>query len=315
MNIAQASHEKRTIRVKEFLDDFRSGMHDRELLNKYQLTEMGLEKFYEMLEERGILHAEEIRDHSWNQRESSRASLDMADERSSYICPCCLASHETMFDICPSCGVSFHALISQGTAGFTQPSEDEEHRHIVQEQSAEPQAEEPKVVGAAHATDAVQQSEAEDSGKNIQDIPSKRQDDGEFFPSEGIPKFQSVFEDLPEDIVSGEPLQSHAATDHFVEVLCDSCEHPAEPGIRNVYCRKTALLAVMFAAICFVTGFLGTASLSFFDGQSFSRLIVFFCTVVVMLLGVIWATTGAFLLLAREKVYFCPSCHRVYSRI
>ncbi len=112
MNTAQTVQEKRTIRVKDFLDDVRSGANDRELLQKYCLSEIGLERFFDMLEERGILTSEEIQACKRDAR-AGGTDLDVSDERSSYICPCCLASHDVMFDICPSCGISFHQLISQ----------------------------------------------------------------------------------------------------------------------------------------------------------------------------------------------------------
>lgn len=55
MDIAQTSHEKRSIKVKDFLHDFRGGMPDRDLMEKYDLSATGLEKFYNMLLDREII--------------------------------------------------------------------------------------------------------------------------------------------------------------------------------------------------------------------------------------------------------------------
>jgi hypothetical protein len=55
MDTAQSSHEKRSIKVKDFLEDFRCAMPDRDLMEKYDLSATGLEKFYNMLLDRNII--------------------------------------------------------------------------------------------------------------------------------------------------------------------------------------------------------------------------------------------------------------------
>ena len=60
MDTAQGSHQKRSIKVKQFLGDFRSGASDEELMEKYRLGEAGLDRFFNMLVERSILAPEEI---------------------------------------------------------------------------------------------------------------------------------------------------------------------------------------------------------------------------------------------------------------
>ena len=112
MNTTQNSQLKRSIRVRDFLDDFHAGMTDECLLEKYHLTSTGLERFYDMLQDRGIIDAEELLGRY------SEPDQEPAQERdtTSFICPSCLASHQTMFDICPECGVSFQDMISRGGA-------------------------------------------------------------------------------------------------------------------------------------------------------------------------------------------------------
>ena len=67
MDTAQSSQHKRSIKVKEFLEDFRSGASDDELMEKYQLSAAVLERFYGMLVERGILDSEETQSRLWDE--------------------------------------------------------------------------------------------------------------------------------------------------------------------------------------------------------------------------------------------------------
>lgn len=113
MNTVQNAQVKRSIRVKDFLNDFQSGMHDEELLERYHLTPTGLERFYDMLQERAIISPQELLDrYSQNAATAFEGEEEEVDS-SSFICPSCLASHKTMFDICPNCGVSFQEMISR----------------------------------------------------------------------------------------------------------------------------------------------------------------------------------------------------------
>ena len=299
MDAAQTSHEKRTINVKDFLEDFHSDLSDQHLLKKYNLTESGLDTFYQMLEERGILEPEQLRTRQCGQQRA-QVPLDVTDERSSYICPRCLASHETMFDICPSCGVSFQELISQEKGVTASPNEDE-NRKIRDKTFVDEEPKEYRAVDTDLHSPLISKNRATDS---MQD----------FFADDRIPKFPS-FEDSLDEIVSGVPLEPASTEVHPSQVTCVSCECQTEPGIRYMYDRKRALQALIFAGISFAIGFLGIVALSLFEGQSLARLAVFFSTVAVMLVGVILATTGAFLLLARERAYICPACHRAYPRI
>jgi hypothetical protein len=59
---------------------------------------------------------------------------------------------------------------------------------------------------------------------------------------------------------------------------------------------------------------LSASSLHFFDGYSFTRLLVIYATIVAFLTGAVFLGVGAFMLLAREKVYQCGSCLRIYPR-
>jgi hypothetical protein len=66
MDTAQSTQHRRSIKVKDFLEDFRSGASDDQLMEKYQLSATGLERFYGMLVERGILDSEETQSRLWD---------------------------------------------------------------------------------------------------------------------------------------------------------------------------------------------------------------------------------------------------------
>jgi len=301
MDAAQASHEKRTINVRDFLDDFHSGVNDQNLMQKYNLTEHGLETFYQMLEERGILKAQEVRKQSWSQSEAIDNSSDVSDEKSSYICPRCLASHDTMFDICPSCGVSFHELISQDNSinGFTSSEDENPELYNTTTHGAEKKEYYPPSAEAA--------STSKGPGRSTDSVE-------EILRNDDIPRFQTLDDSL-EEIVSAAPIDSWEESAYLHKVPCGTCGVPMEPGIRNIYDRVRALQSLLISGICFLSGFLGIVVLSLFQDQSFFRLAIFFSTVAFMILGVISATAGAFLFLAREKAYICRTCHRAYPRI
>ncbi len=301
MDPAQASHEKRTINVKNFLDDFHSGVDDQNLMQKYNLTESGLATFYQMLEERGILKEQEIRRQPWSQSEAIGNSSDFSDERSSYICPRCLASHDTMFDICPSCGVSFHELISQDKSVTASASIEEKHHEIYNDTTDGTELEEYGGSGTEQASTSTGPGR---SANSMEDI----------FANDHIPRFQTLDDSL-DDIVSAVPMDSEEENANFHKVPCSTCGLPMESGTRNIYDRVRALQSLVIAGICFLSGFLGIMGLSLFQDQSLVRLVIFFSTVAVMIIGVISANAGAFLFLAREKVYICRTCHRAYPRI
>ncbi|MBM3301104.1 MAG: hypothetical protein FJY85_14255 [Deltaproteobacteria bacterium] len=60
--------------------------------------------------------------------------------------------------------------------------------------------------------------------------------------------------------------------------------------------------------------FFGAGALSFFDGYSLGRLFVVYITGMFLLFGAVFGAVGSFMYLAREKVYYCESCERIYPR-
>lgn len=314
MNMAQNTQEKRTIKVKEFLDDFRSGMADQELQEKYHLSQLGLEKFYGMLMDRGILSPQELQDNYRGQESFEKDAEEVVTSESSFICPQCLASHKTMFDICPSCGVSFQAMINEQRAEKAIELKSEEAEQDFGAAAAEGKDPLDGIFAPSSSLDAKDPVEPElRASEFCCDV--KPEEPSELNPTDAFAKFRSGFEDSSEDIVSGMPY-GEPTVEAFAppQVHCDGCETVLDRTLRNVYDRAHSQKVLIGAGLCFFIGLLSTMSIHFFAAYSFARLLVVYSTGVFLLFGSVLLAVGTFLFMAREKVYCCPSCRRVYPR-
>ncbi len=314
MNTVQNTQEKRTIKVKDFLDDFRSGLGDRELQEKYHLTQLGLEKFYGMLMDRGILSAQELQDNYRGTESDAKEPEEVVTSESSFICPQCLASHQTMFDICPSCGVSFQEMISEQRALRSQAVSGEESFEESKDESEKDNNVLDGIFAPGERKDVVGLSDSELPDSEFCAPPQPDQQKL-LAPTDAFARFRGGFEDTPEEIVSGMPY-GEPASEEFPshEVRCDSCKQPMERTLRDVYDRTYSSKVLIAAGVLFVLGFLTTAAIHFFSGYSFARLVVVYSTGVFLLFGSVLSGVGTFLFMAKEKVYCCPSCRRVYPR-
>jgi len=317
MNTVQNSQEKRTIQVKAFLDDFRSGVPDEELIEKYRLTAAGLEKFVSMLNERGIVDDREIDERcALKSRAEESPPPDGESDNASFICPACLASHKDMFDICPHCGVSFQELIDQPKSEPQQPdtsdyfdappSSNQAFDEPVPEFSTVSVAE----TGAPTAVNA--ESKPKTAARSVDDFGD------EFAGSTDQVAARSGFDEVMDEVVAGRPFDDYSHADPAavapVEPRCEGCGESMEPAVREIYDRQTSIHAFMGAGIMLAVGFLGALILSFFESQSAVRLIVFYLTAVAFLSGGVLSAVAAFLFLAREKVYLCSCCKRILPR-
>lgn len=314
MNTGQANQEKRTIKVRDFLDNFRGGMSDEEILKKYHLTPVGLEKFYGMLLERGILLSHEIDEHyrQENLRETEDGSNGL--DKSSFICPCCLSSHDTMFDICPNCGVSFQELMSRNNTEEETLAEKEASQSIKRTSQNEvfPMFDESAnedlldIPGAELLGKASSKSTKRDSGR------------ADFVGREEQTKNPPKYDDALDEIIPGMPLEyvddSHARHPE-VKVRCEACDETMEPVLRDVYDRGRSYLTLLLAGAALMLGILGVLGLGFFSAYSVARLLVLYATGLSLLSGVAFLTAGLFMYMARERVYFCPICSRVHPRV
>jgi len=315
MNSAPRTHEKRSIKVKDFLADLRSGMDEEYLLTKYHLTPVGLDKFYAMLVERGILGQEELAGRNPNQSAPQRGDVASASEKPKFICPACLAVHDTMFDICPCCGVSFQELINEQTGTDKPDAEQREHDYFPgQRELAE------DTTGDLFVSPCSNYREGSAKGRVSAENHSKyaTAEQGEFAQPFDWRQNDSRFDEPMDDIVCGMPLgENYAYEDKSTEhngVRCENCQGAAVPALRDIYDHKRSLLSLMLCGISLFLGLVGAIVVSFIEGYSLARLVVVYATGLLMLCGGVLCAVGSFMHLAREKVYYCASCGRVYPR-
>jgi hypothetical protein len=314
MNMAQNTQEKRTIKVKEFLEDFRSGMSDQELQERYHLTQLGLEKFYGMLMDRGILSPQELQDNYRGKESDEKDPEEVITSESSFICPQCLASHKTMFDICPSCGVSFQEMINEQRAVNALIPALQEARLESSEKSAD---ERDLLEGVFPASSPQDQKALTHTTLPESDFCCSSESNlpREHTPTDAFAKFRGGFEEASEDILAGMPYGEPSAEDFgSAEACCDGCKTVLERTLRNVYDRAHSQKVLMASGVFFLLGLLAAMAIHFFSGYSFARLLVAYSTGVFLLFGSVLLAVGTFLFMAKEKVYCCPSCRRVYPR-
>ena len=303
MNTVHSSQEKRSIRVKDFLDDFRTGAFDAEMLKKYHLTPVGLEKFYSLLSERGIITQAELQEHH---RLENLRERELSAETSSFICPCCLASHEEMFDICPSCGVSFQEMISSETLSNSQPRKATNSMADDLKYEAAPVVPIPDEPPVSVPPAII---ESEEPNKQL----NSENEDGYFMNADDLAKASAGFDDSFDEIGELDSI-GEDNLDQQDGILCDSCDGTMQPGLRDIYDRARSKQSLIVSGICFALGFLGSLALGLFDGFSFVRLIAVYATGLLLLFGAVFLGIGAFMFMAREKVFFCPSCTRIFPR-
>lgn len=316
MNTVQTSQEKRTIKVKDFLDDFHAGMPDGELLKRYHLTPAGLEKFYSMLLDRHILGSQELQHHYKQENQRQTEAPKDEEEKAGFICPACLVAQDTMFDICPRCGVSFQELMSRERTPNGPVSEDPPVASSAREARVPLGEKILDVISSVRDRSLFRDTAAQQENKSTS-APPRDGDDGYFAVAGTSSEARSGFDAPLDDMVHGSALEYANDADAdapAVEVLCDSCQERMQSGLRDVYDRSRSYLAMKMSATFLVLGILGCLMVSFFDGYSLWRLAVVCATGISFLVGASLLTVGAFMFLAREKVYFCPLCKRVYPR-
>ncbi len=352
MNTAHTTQHKRTIKVKDFLADFRGGMPGGELMRKYNLTPAGLEKFYSMLLEREILSYKDFQ-----ARHKGRDDVQTADTAPDagrrFICPSCLGVHASDVDVCPDCGGS-DASPEEGPAdpvdAVSLDSEDETRAMPAAAAAEALESDEEDDLGFDAFTpgsDEIDGAERLEAGASKErdrfddlfaddrdgfdldpiEIPSdddtdpvfsasRRLGDDEEGPDRG--EFQGGFPETDEEVVSGEPFGYYdeaADEERGDSPACDVCNHHLEAGVRDVYDRKRGMFAFMISAALLVLGFLGAGSLTLFEGYSFTRLAVVYFTGLSMLSGCIFLAFAVFMTsLARERVFYCRDCGRVLPR-
>ncbi len=323
MDVTQSTSEKRSIRVKDFLTDFRSASTDGELMKKYHLSPAGLEKFYTMLLERKILSAQEF---EARRRPVEDEQPEEDSERSTYFCPSCLETLETMVDFCPSCGASLRPFLEEQFSApeqepraesYPHSSEHAAHRHAHGHQppappshhsSRNPGIDRPIEIPMEGLPDEEYRTEANETDQRAglfdsDDLHGAHDLYGQT-SGEGADRMPFDFDEL-QGALHADPAAK-----------CRQCEEDLHPGVRKIYDRKRGLMAAVISGILLVLGLLGALTLTFFEGYSLLRLAVIYGTGISLLLGTVMVGTAVFMLfLARERVYACMGCGRVYPRV
>ncbi len=123
MNTVAGTLERRTIKVKDFLDDYRLAVGDLELMQKYHLSVRGLDKFVQLLVDRRILTSDEVALRNEKTAFARSNPTNPETEHSAFMCPSCLITWPEMFDVCPNCGIVVQEYMAQPQIELEAPSE------------------------------------------------------------------------------------------------------------------------------------------------------------------------------------------------
>ena len=90
--------EKRTVDAKEILDDIKAGMDSTALMEKYQLSEKGLQSLFKKLKDAGVLKPKK------GEPEKTTSAPEEA-VAGAWKCPICGNPQTTQYNQCPECSV------------------------------------------------------------------------------------------------------------------------------------------------------------------------------------------------------------------
>ncbi len=328
MNTAHGDEQNRTIRVRDFLADFRAGMPNSHLMKKYHLTPTGLDRFYTMLVDKDILDSQEVIDHESHRGSQEWASTqeqasDGDSEEGDLICPACYHAQATPFDVCPSCGGKAVDFVQEGSK-YEEPERYEATDEV-------PETEETDEVVSGWSLDedkpVVDKTSVKQPVARPVEIPlqEKKMDplSQRAVADEGRDRFQMAefkvarpdTAQYRDDVEPGFPFDydEEGEKPEIKGLTCEECEFPIRPILRRIYDRGRSFLALAFSVFFLLSGFAGAFGVTLFQGYSLLRLAVIYVTGMSILLGCIFLALGIFmLLLAREKVYCCEGCGRVY---
>jgi hypothetical protein len=89
---------KRTVDAKEILDDIKAGMDSTALMEKYQLSEKGLQSLFKKLKDAGVLKPKK----GGPEKAASAPEKAVAN---AWKCPICGNPQTTQYNKCPECSV------------------------------------------------------------------------------------------------------------------------------------------------------------------------------------------------------------------
>jgi hypothetical protein len=104
--MADPNQETRAkIPLKRFLADYKAGIPDREVMQKYGLSARSLISLIKTLVEKKVLDADDL-----TRRKAMTEQVELVKEQKFlqglFICPNCGHPHPQQFDICPACGAN-----------------------------------------------------------------------------------------------------------------------------------------------------------------------------------------------------------------
>jgi hypothetical protein len=101
----QTEQKRAKIPLKQFLADYKSGVSDREVMQRYALSARSLVSLIKTLVEKQVLTP-----HDLAQRKELTSRQELVKEtqflKSLFICPNCGHPHPQRFDVCPACGAN-----------------------------------------------------------------------------------------------------------------------------------------------------------------------------------------------------------------
>lgn len=101
---------KKSVKASEVLKDIKAGMTDAALMEKYGLTEKGLESLFRKLLDGGLLKQSEL--------DNRKALLEKAIELA-WECPACGKPQSKAFDECRECGVNVQEFLAKRASEST----------------------------------------------------------------------------------------------------------------------------------------------------------------------------------------------------
>lgn len=326
MNQGPTTQERRSIKVKNFVEDFHSGAGDEELMDKYHLTPVALEKFYTMLIERNILHPDDFEGRVADEAHEEPTEAPPRGDTPKFFCPACLAAQERVYDTCPDCGASIRDLVKRGaTTEYDSGSgSGPEMRYPQTDPDFEPRQQRGLEQRPGRASNAA-------AKPGPIELPLHGPVDDEFFPTPdrerdtdhfgGHQEFKKLYEpfhDTMDQVIPGMPLDyidSEEPEDATETVRCVQCEAILDARVRRTFDRKGSLLGLILSGLFMVIGLTGAVSLTLFQPYSIFRLVMIYFTGMSMLLGGSLMALAIFMLfLAHERVYLCHRCGSVYPR-
>lgn len=312
-------HERPPMKIEALLHDIRSGIKDDELLQKHYAILLQLEKLESMAEQRDAVASVGSSESTIDRGGACDLTIqpESEAEESCFICPSCLEPQPHMFDICPKCSISVQDAMafqnpSTGNLGdgtdqaLLEESSATLHRAILSPETPPiPTNKSPEKPLEGMTLESPKPTSEANMVNRIPVMRDKPTSQHRRSHRKTLTNSQ-----MPVQTVVDEPKLASSAPG----VRCDSCKGRMAPALRDIYDRSRSLQSFVATSICLVLGFAGSVLLSFMDGPSLARLTVFFITAIVFLGGAVFWSVGAFMYLAREKVYFCPRCKRTYPR-